>query len=33
MKHHSVKDVTVSLYPYSFDLLRRGGETVCVVQH
>ena len=23
MKHHSVKDVTVSLYPYSFDLHRR----------
>ena len=37
MKHHSIKDVTVSLYPYSFDLHRRGGETlwreVCVVQH
>ena len=35
MKHHSFKDVTVSLYPYSFDLLRRGGETlwreVCVI--
>ena len=37
MKHHSVKDATVSLYPYSFNLLRCGGETlwreVCVVQH
>ena len=37
MKHHSIKDVTVSLYPYSFNLLRCGGETlwreVCVVQH
>ena len=37
MKHHSVKDVTVSLYPHSFDLHRRGRETlwrdVCVVQH
>ena len=37
MKHHSVKDVTVSLYPYSFNLLRCGGETlwreVCVIQH
>ncbi|KAK3734808.1 hypothetical protein RRG08_063654 [Elysia crispata] len=27
MKHHSVLDVTVSLYPYSFDLLSHGGET------
>ena len=37
MKDHSVNDVTVSLYSYSFDLLRRGGETlwreVCVGQH
>ena len=37
MKHHSVKDVTVSLYPYSFNLLRCGGATlwreICVVQH
>ena len=37
MKHHSFKDVTVLLYHSSFDLLRRGGETlwreVCVVHH
>ena len=37
MKHHSVLDVTVSLYPYSFHLLRRVGETlwreVCNVHH
>ena len=37
MKHHSVNDVTLSLYPYSFDLFRCVVETlwreVYVVHH